>query len=449
MKKTLFLIWIMCVALVGKAQVDFTVAAEKSVNAVVHIRTEIVTSNTYYDFFGSFLEQIYGNRIQVPDNVSVGFGSGVVISSDGYIVTNNHVVEGARKIEVTFNDKHKREAEVVGTDPTTDIALIKVDAQDLEYLTFGDSDKVRVGEWVLAVGNPFNLTSTVTAGIVSAKARNINILGAGTIESFIQTDAAVNPGNSGGALVNTNGDLIGINAAIASRTGSYEGYSFAIPSNIAKKVVEDFLLYGSLQRAYLGIAPAEITEELAKQKNLNVMTGVYVDDVYEGGAAQKAGIKNGDIILSINDITIDTRAQLIGAIGQFRPGDKVVVKVLRGENERDFNVTLANMHGTESIIKGGDRFYNEQLGLVLEPLSQEMKKAVKTNYGLRIVEVKDGVFKRKGLNNDYIILVVNNQKVSSEKELNAALKNSRNGKIRVEMTDVSSEFMTIFEFYDR
>lgn len=449
MKKTLFLIWILCVALVGKAQVDFTVAAEKSVNAVVHIRTEIVTSNTYYDFFGSFLEQIYGNRIQVPDNVSVGFGSGVVISSDGYIVTNNHVVEGARKIEVTFNDKHKREAEVVGTDPTTDIALIKVDAQDLEYLTFGDSDKVRVGEWVLAVGNPFNLTSTVTAGIVSAKARNINILGAGTIESFIQTDAAVNPGNSGGALVNTSGDLIGINAAIASRTGSYEGYSFAIPSNIAKKVVEDFLLYGSLQRAYLGIAPAEITEELAKQKNLNVMTGVYVDDVYEGGAAQKAGIKNGDIILSINDITIDTRTQLIGAIGQFRPGDKVVVKVLRGDNERDFNVTLANMHGTESIIKGGDRFYNEQLGLVLEPLSQEMKKAVKTNYGLRIVEVKDGVFKRKGLNNDYIILVVNNQKVSSEKELNAALKNSRNGKIRIEMTDVSSEFMTIFEFYDR
>jgi len=449
MKKTLFLIWILCVALVGKAQVDFTVAAEKSVNAVVHIRTEIVTSNTYYDFFGSFLEQIYGNRIQVPDNVSVGFGSGVVISSDGYIVTNNHVVEGARKIEVTFNDKHKREAEVVGTDPTTDIALIKVDAQDLEYLTFGDSDKVRVGEWVLAVGNPFNLTSTVTAGIVSAKARNINILGAGTIESFIQTDAAVNPGNSGGALVNTSGDLIGINAAIASRTGSYEGYSFAIPSNIAKKVVEDFLLYGSLQRAYLGIAPAEITEELAKQKNLNVMTGVYVDDVYEGGAAQKAGIKNGDIILSINDITIDTRTQLIGAIGQFRPGDKVVVKVLRGDNERDFNVTLANMHGTESIIKGGDKFYNEQLGLVLEPLSQEMKKAIKTNYGLRIVEVKDGVFKRKGLNNDYIILVVNNQKVSSEKELNAALKNSRNGKIRIEMTDVSSEFMTIFEFYDR
>ncbi|MDY6437312.1 MAG: Do family serine endopeptidase [Bacteroidales bacterium] len=449
MKKALFLFGILCVALTSRAQVDFTVAAEKSVNAVVHIRTEIVTSNTYYDFFGSFLEQLYGNRVQIPDNVSVGFGSGVVISSDGYIVTNNHVVEGARKIEVTFNDKHKREAEIIGTDPTTDIALIKVDAKGLEHLTFGDSDKVRVGEWVLAVGNPFNLTSTVTAGIVSAKARNINILGAGTIESFIQTDAAVNPGNSGGALVNTKGDLIGINAAIASRTGSYEGYSFAIPSNIAKKVVEDFLLYGSLQRAYLGIVPAEITEELAGKMNLEVLSGVYVEDVFDGGAAQKAGLKKGDVILSVNDITIDTRAQLIGAIGQFRPGDKVVVKVMRGDKEYNLNVTLANMHGTDSIVKGGYSFYNEQLGLVLEPLSQEQKNSIKKNYGLRIVEVKDGVFKRKGLNNDYIILTVNNQKVSNEQELNTAMSNSRNGKMRIEMTDTGGEFLTIFEFYNR
>ena len=350
---------------------------------------------------------------------------------------------------MTFNDKHKREATIIGTDPTTDIALIKVEATDLEYLTFGDSDKVRVGEWVLAVGNPFNLTSTVTAGIVSAKARNINILGEGTIESFIQTDAAVNPGNSGGALVNTNGDLIGINAAIASRTGSYEGYSFAIPSNIAKKVVEDFLLYGSLQRAYLGIIPAEITEEFAEQKNLDMLSGVYVNDVFDDGAAQKAGIKKGDIILSINNITVDTRTQLIGAIGQFRPGDKVIVKVMRGDKERNFTVTLANMHGTESIVNGGESFYNEKLGLVLEPLSQELKNTIKKNYGLKIVEVKDGIFKRKGLNNDFIILAVNNQKVSSEQELNTALSNSRNGKVRIEMSDTTGEFMTIFEFYSR
>ena len=451
MKKVFVLIGMMCVALVGRADgVNFSDAAEKTVNTVVHIQAEIVTrGNSYYDFFGPLLEQIYGGRLQVPDNVSVGFGSGVVISPDGYIVTNNHVVENARKIVVTFNDKHKREATIIGTDPTTDIALIKVEATDLEYLTFGDSDKVRVGEWVLAVGNPFNLTSTVTAGIVSAKARNINILGEGTIESFIQTDAAVNPGNSGGALVNTNGDLIGINAAIASRTGSYEGYSFAIPSNIAKKVVEDFLLYGSLQRAYLGIIPAEITEEFAEQKNLDMLSGVYVNDVFDDGAAQKAGIKKGDIILSINNITVDTRTQLIGAIGQFRPGDKVVVKVMRGDKERSFTVTLANMHGTESIVKGGESFYNEKLGLVLEPLSQELKNTIKKNYGLKIVEVKDGIFKRKGLNNDFILLTVNNQRVSSEQELNTALSSSRNGKVRIEMTDTAGEFMTIFEFYSR
>ncbi|MBO2522868.1 MAG: hypothetical protein CW336_03280 [Bacteroidetes bacterium] len=344
MKKLIFLIGMVCVALVSRADgVNFSDAAEKTVNTVVHIQAEIVTrGNSYYDFFGPLLEQIYGRRIQVPDNVSIGFGSGVVISPDGYIVTNNHVVENARKVVVTFNDKHKREATIIGTDPTTDIALIKVDAENLEFLTFGDSDKVRVGEWVLAVGNPFNLTSTVTAGIVSAKARNINILGEGTIESFIQTDAAVNPGNSGGALVNINGDLIGINAAIASRTGGFEGYSFAIPSNIAKKVVEDFLIYGSLQRAYLGISMIEITEEFGDYKGLDYLSGVYVADVFQGGAAQKAGIKKDDIILSVNGLTVDTRAQLMGALGQYRPGDVVDVKIKRGDKEKIIKVTLTS-----------------------------------------------------------------------------------------------------------
>lgn len=344
MKKLFFLIGMVCVALVSRADgVNFSDAAEKTVNTVVHIQAEIVTrGNSYYDFFGPLLEQIYGRRIQVPDNVSIGFGSGVVISPDGYIVTNNHVVENARKVVVTFNDKHKREATIIGTDPTTDIALIKVDAENLEFLTFGDSDKVRVGEWVLAVGNPFNLTSTVTAGIVSAKARNINILGEGTIESFIQTDAAVNPGNSGGALVNINGDLIGINAAIASRTGGFEGYSFAIPSNIAKKVVEDFLIYGSLQRAYLGISMIEITEEFGDYKGLDYLSGVYVADVFQGGAAQKAGIKKDDIILSVNGLTVDTRAQLMGALGQYRPGDVVDVKIKRGDKEKIIKVTLTS-----------------------------------------------------------------------------------------------------------
>ena len=276
-----------------KEEDNFVKAAEKTVNTVVHIKTEVISKgNSYYDFFGSLLEQLYGGQMQIPNNVSVAYGSGVVISPDGYIVTNNHVVEGANKIEVTFNDKHKRTATIIGNDPSTDLALIKVDAQDLEFLTFADSDEVKVGEWVLAVGNPFNLTSTVTAGIVSAKARNINILGDGsTIESFIQTDAAINPGNSGGALVDIEGNLIGINAAIASRTGSYEGYSFAIPSNIVKKVVEDFLQFGSLQRAYLGISIAEITEELAKAKGINEMSGVYIVGVEERGGAKAAGIR--------------------------------------------------------------------------------------------------------------------------------------------------------------
>ena len=319
---------------------DFAEAAEKTVNTVVHIHTEVLVNDTYYDFFGHVLKQYYGGQIQLPDNVADGFGSGVVISPDGYIVTNNHVVEGARKIEVTFNDKHVRKARIIGADPTTDIALIKVDAQNLEYLEFGDSDKVRVGEWVLAVGNPFNLTSTVTAGIVSAKARDINILGSGTIESFIQTDAAVNPGNSGGALVNTKGELIGINAAIASRTGDYVGYSFAIPSNIAKKVVEDFLYYGYLKRAYLGVFFNEITEEFAQIQGLDDLSGLYVSDVVYDGAAKAAGIKTGDIILSINNITVNTKTQLIGTLAQYRPNDTVDVKIKRGNKEMVFKVTL-------------------------------------------------------------------------------------------------------------
>ena len=306
---------------------------------------------------------------------------------------------------------------------------------------------MKVGEWVLAVGNPFNLTSTVTAGVVSAKARNINILGEGTIESSIQTDAAVNPGNSGGALVNTKGELIGINAAIASRTGSYEGYSFAIPSNIAKKVVEDFIQFGALQRAYLGVIPVEITDELAEEEGLDVLSGVYVAEIEENGGAAKAGIKKGDVIVSINDNVVDTRTQLIGVIGQYRPGDKVNVKVSRKNKEHNFVVTLKNMQGTEDITKDGERFYNETLGIVVEPLSPALQSKLKKNYGLKVVEVKEGVLKQRGINDDFIILSINNVKVSSEKELNNALNNSRNGKTRIEGTDTDGKWVTIFEFY--
>ena len=428
---------------------NFVDAAEKTVNTVVHIRTEIVSKgNSYYDFFGSLLEQLYGGQMQVPNNVSVGYGSGVVISPDGYIVTNNHVVEGASKIEVTFNDKHKRIATIIGNDPSTDLALIKVDASDLEYVTFADSDKVRVGEWVLAVGNPFNLTSTVTAGIVSAKARNINILGDGsTIESFIQTDAAINPGNSGGALVNMDGNLVGVNAAIASRTGSYEGYSFAIPSNIVKKVVEDFLQYGALQRAYIGVSIAEITEELAVAKGIEVTSGVYVIDVHENGGAKDAGIKKDDIILSINNITVNSNAQLIGVVGQYRPGDKVKVKIQRNGNIIEKVVTLKNLEGTEEMHRDTDSFYNEVLGIRAQALPSSLKSELGINYGLKIVEVKDGIFRQKGITDDFIILSVNYQKVSSENDLRKALSNDRNGKIRIEGINSTGTYNITFEFY--
>ena len=386
--------------------------------------------------------------MQVPNNVSVGYGSGVVISPDGYIVTNNHVVEGASKIEVTFNDKHKRTATIIGNDPSTDLALIKVDAQDLEYLTFADSDKVRVGEWVLAVGNPFNLTSTVTAGIVSAKARNINILGDGsTIESFIQTDAAINPGNSGGALVNMDGDLVGINAAIASRTGSYEGYSFAIPSNIVKKVVEDFLQYGALQRAYIGVSIAEITEELARAKGIEVTSGVYVIDVHENGGAKSAGIKKDDIILSVNNITVNSNAQLIGVIGQYRPGDRVKVKLQRNGDIIEKEITLKNLEGTEEMHRDTDSFYNEVLGIRAQALPSSLKSELGINYGLKIVEVKEGIFKQKGITDDFIILSVNYQKVSSESDLKKALSSDRNGKTRIEGTNSTGTYNITFEFF--
>ena len=428
---------------------SFVDAAEKTVNTVVHIRTEIVSKgNSYYDFFGELIEQLYGGQMQVPNSVSVGYGSGVVISPDGYIVTNNHVVEGASKIEVTFNDKHKRTATIIGNDPSTDLALIKVEAHDLEYLTFADSDKVRVGEWVLAVGNPFNLTSTVTAGIVSAKARNINILGDGsTIESFIQTDAAINPGNSGGALVNMDGNLVGINAAIASRTGSYEGYSFAIPSNIVKKVVEDFLQYGALQRAYIGISIAEITEELAEAKGIEVTSGVYVIDVHENGGAKSAGIKKDDIIISINNITVNSNAQLIGVVGQYRPGDKVKVKLQRNGNIIEKEVTLKNLEGTEEMHRDTDSFYNEVLGIKAQALPSSLKSELGINYGLKIVEVKEGIFKQKGITDDFIILSVNYQRVSSENDLIKALNSDRSGKIRVEGINSSGTYNITFEFY--
>ena len=413
---------------------DFVDAAERSVDAVVHIMTKVVRqSNTYDDFFGALLGQIYGYPGQTRNNTMVAYGSGVVLTPDGYIVTNNHVVEGADEVEVTFNNKVKKTATIIGTDPTTDLALIKVDASDLPYLTFGDSDNVRIGEWVLAVGNPFNLTSTVTAGIVSAKARNLSILGEGTsVESFIQTDAAVNPGNSGGALVNTKGELVGINAAIASHTGSYEGYSFAIPSNIVRKVVDDLLLYGTAQRGYLGVQIAELTQEIAQKEGLENIDGVYVAEVTEGGAAKLAGMKSGDVITAINGKKVNSTTQLKESVGQYRPGDKVNVEVNRGGHHHHYDLTLLNEAGNVDVVKKGDSFFNSEFGLMLQPVDQNDMSRLNIKNGLKIVEIRQGRFMNSGVPVNFVITKVNGVAVNDKNELENALKNNRSRRTTIE-----------------
>lgn len=412
--------------------VDFVDAAEKSVNAVVHIKTEIVqNSNSYNDFFGSFFEYLYGG--QMPSNTMVAYGSGVVISPDGYIVTNNHVVEGADNVEVSFNNNTKKTAVIIGTDPTSDLALIKVDEHDLDYLVFGDSDKVRVGEWVLAVGNPFNLTSTVTAGIVSAKARNLSILGDGsTVESFIQTDAVVNRGNSGGALVNTNGELIGINAAIASHTGVYEGYSFAIPSNIVRKVVDDILMYGQTQRAYLGVQIAEMTPELASRAGMDAPSGVYVANVVEGAGAEAAGIKEGDVITSVNGNKISTFVQLTEIVRQFRPGDKVNVEIIRNGYPRTVEVELRNENGTTEVMHQDNGFYDSELGATMRAINNNEKQSTGLRQGLVVLEVKKGVLQRAGVSKGFIITSVNSNTVNSQSDLDRSIGQTRSGRVRID-----------------
>ncbi len=405
---------------------DFTAAAEKTVNAVVHIKTEMgVKTQAYNNFFGPFRDYFYGNR--QPQSQIVAFGSGVVISPDGYIVTNNHVVDGADKITVTFNDKREMVAKIIGTAPSADLALIKVDATDLHYLTYGNSDNLKLGEWVLAVGNPFNLTSTVTAGIVSAKARNINILGAKTsIESFIQTDAAVNRGNSGGALVNTKGELVGINAAIASHTGVYEGYSFAIPVNIVKKVVNDLMKYGEIQRAYLGVQIHDIDAKFAKDAGLPDISGVYVAGVIDGSGAADAGVKEGDVITGINDTPINTISELMGVVGQYSPGDHVKLVIHRDKKAKTMTVELKNQQGTVSIVKSGNVFFNTKLNVSLRKANADELANTGVDTGLTVTDVKDGILKRGGIVVGFVITQVNGLSVNSQNDLDSAMQQSKN-----------------------
>lgn len=337
----------------GMNYVDLTMAAEKSVNAVVYIKTEFTQKNSAWDEFfgGTIWEHIFGSA---PSMYPVqAAGSGVIVSPDGYIVTNNHVVEDAVKATITLNDKREYNGTIVGTDPSTDLALIKIEAENLPYLTFANSDSVRIGEWVLAVGNPMNLTSTVTAGIISAKARQLDLATRQhpTEETYLQTDAAVNSGNSGGALVNAAGNLVGINTAIASGNGFYTGYSFAIPSNIVKKIYKDLKEYGKVQQAFLGVSIAELNAKLAEEYGLDDVKGVYIAEVQEDGAAAKNGFQEGDVITQIDKMPVNSLAEVRGVLKTKSPGDKVQVNIVRNKEKITKNVTLLNNEGTIDVIK--------------------------------------------------------------------------------------------------
>ncbi|MGQ9846985.1 MAG: Do family serine endopeptidase [Bacteroidales bacterium] len=402
--------------------VDFTSAAEKSVKAVVHVKTKIeYATGNIFDFFFGYSQPRY--EIQ-----TLPIGSGVCISSDGYIVTNNHVINNSEQIEVTLYDKRTYPAKIIATDPSTDIALLKIDADNLDYLTFGNSDDLKIGEWVLAVGNPFNLTSTVTAGIVSARARNIGLSSPFSIESFIQTDAAVNPGNSGGALVNVNGELVGINTAIASQTGSYVGYSFAVPSNVVKKVVSDFIKYGEVQRAFLGVNILPVDQDLAREKNLATTQGVYVQSVYENSSAKDAGIEPGDVIIAINDNEVRDIPQLQEQIGQFEPGQVVVVSILRGSKKMKFNVLLKNVKDNTNITKST---VLKTLGAKLKTASPEELRRLRISNGVKVVELFPGKLKAAGINPGFIIIAINKQTVKTAEEAELLL-NQIKGNVMIE-----------------
>lgn len=404
----------------------FTKAAKETVHAVVHIRTEYERKPTIYDFF-------YDNRRGMSRR-AVATGSGVIISEDGYIVTNNHVVTNADDIEVTLNDKRTYEAKVIGTDPSTDLALIKINETDLPYLTYGNSENLEVGEWVLAVGNPFNLTSTVTAGIVSAKARDINILGRSTgqartaIESFIQTDAAVNKGNSGGALVNTKGELVGINAAIASNTGSYTGYAFAIPVNIVEKVVNDLLQFGRVQRGYIGVTIREMNSQLAEEENIEKLEGVYVEGVQEGSSAEKAGIRHGDIIISVDGQKVNSTSELIGYVGQFRPGDEVDVAVKRNGQTKQYSLTLTNEQGGTELTREKPEKTMALLGAKFKEADPELLNKLGIDNGVQVVEIeRNSVLGKKGIEEGFIITRIDKEKITSVDDIEQTMKDKRGG----------------------
>ena len=415
--------------------VDLTYAAEKALPAVVHIRflqnskvREVeVDSNPFGDFFDPF--GFFGNpggqggkqrrKVQTPKREATG--SGVIISTDGYIVTNNHVVNGADELTVTLNDNREFSARIIGTDETTDLALIKIDGKNLPTLPIGESDKLRVGEWVIAVGNPFNLTSTVTAGIVSAKART---LGANGVESFIQTDAAINAGNSGGALVNTKGELVGINAMLYSQTGNDSGYGFAIPTTIMNKVVDDLKKYGTVQRALIGITGIDVHKYIDDQKrqdkevDFGTNEGIYVSEVQDGGAGDEAGLQKGDVIVSVDGKKVTKMAELQEYLANKRPGDKIRITFLRKKNNKTVSVTLKNTQGNTKIMKEADI---DVLGATFREVNDQAKRELDISYGLKVTNVSGGMMKGR-INKGFIILNVNRKPMKSVSDLQAEVK---------------------------
>ncbi|KAA6340284.1 Periplasmic pH-dependent serine endoprotease DegQ [termite gut metagenome] len=407
--------------------VDLTHAAEISVHAVVHIKsTEMSKTTTMQqmpDIFDYFFGEGMGKQRQVQTEPRVGFGSGVIISKDGYIVTNNHVIDGADEISVTLNDNREFKGRIIGTDPNTDLALVKIEGNDFSTLPIGDSDALKVGEWVLAVGNPFNLTSTVTAGIVSAKARSLGVYNGG-VEAFIQTDAAINRGNSGGALVNAKGELVGINAVLSSPTGAYAGYGFAIPTGIMVKIVADLKQYGTVQRALLGIKGGSVGDsrgdekQKQKEKALGVVDGVIVSEVIEGGSAA-ADIKIDDVIIGIDDKTISKFADLQEALARHRPGDKVKVKLIRDKKEKVVEVLLKNEQGNTKVLKNTGV---EILGAAFKELSGELKKQLNLSYGLQVTGVSSGKMADTDVRKGFIILKANNQPMRKISDLEETVK---------------------------
>jgi len=442
---------------------DFTEAAAIVTPAVVYIRTTYAAAdNGQQEQMEQMFGQMFGQRMR-PQGPQRASGSGVIISPDGYIVTNNHVVDKADKIEITTNDKHTYLAKVIGTDPNTDLALIKINATNLPIVKLGNSDNARVGEWVLAVGNPFNLTSTVTAGIISAKGRNIGIIGSEdnsdenanpfggrmrqqqqtvpttnkAIESFIQTDAAINPGNSGGALVNTKGELIGINAAIASQTGSYEGYGFAIPVNLAKKVLNDIQKYGSVKRAFVGVTFKELNPDEAEQLKISTTNGLYVEEVVAGGGAEQAGIKQGDIITKVNGKTINEQSDLQETVGRLTPGDKINLTVLRDGNEKNFDVTLKGDIAPKALVstKTAEEIYNK-LGASFQPLSASQKARFGVKSGVVVTQVRAGkMFDELGIETGSVITSINYVPVNSSADIDGAIAKTKDGNLRVSGID--------------